>query len=94
MVEFSRGANRQRESTSLTSVSHLSPPPRKIMNPTIVVHYRGFTLTPFEHPSAGYRIEVAPDGSDRSTFTSTFAQLDDALAEARKIVDWQCRSLQ
>ena len=64
------------------------------MLPTIITVYRGYTLTASERPNAGYHVEVGPIGSDRTTFTSTFALLDEALAEARKIVDWQRRSLQ
>jgi hypothetical protein len=55
--------------------------------------YRGYTLTASERPNGGYHVEVGPIGSDRTTSTNTFAQLDDALAEARAIVDGLARTL-
>jgi hypothetical protein len=63
------------------------------MQPTIITVYRGYTLTASERPNGGFHVEVGPIGSDRTTFTSTFAVLDDALTEARAIVDWQSREI-
>lgn len=58
-----------------------------------VITYRGHALTPFEQPAGGFRIEIAPVGSDRSVFTSTHASLQDAMASARHYVDLQHRTL-